>query len=93
MNSNKYISITVLLVGLSTFLFAQGKGETEELPQCDDAAVVMELENMKVYEQQKNMDYPIELSEEEWKCFANCRWNPESDEWEMMKRDIIDMVD
>lgn len=67
MKSNKYISITVLLVALSTFLFAQGKGETEELPQCNEAAVVMELENMKVYEQQENMDYPIELSEEEWK--------------------------
>jgi adenylylsulfate reductase subunit A len=26
---------------------------------------------------------------EEWKCFANCRWNPETGEWEMMKREII----
>ncbi len=30
---------------------------------------------------------------EEWKCFANCRWNPETDEWEMSKRDVIDLVE
>jgi len=30
---------------------------------------------------------------EDWKCFANCRWNPDTDEWEMIKRDIIDLVD
>ena len=30
---------------------------------------------------------------EEWKCFANCRWNPETDGWEMSKRDVIDLVD
>lgn len=37
-------------------------------------------------------DFP-ELSEEDWKCFANCRWDPETNEWEMMKRDVIDLVD
>ena len=37
-------------------------------------------------------DFP-ELKEKDWKCFANCRWNPESGEWEMFKRDVIDMVD
>ena len=37
-------------------------------------------------------DFPA-LSEEEWKCFANCRWDPDSDKWEMMKRDIISLVD
>jgi adenylylsulfate reductase subunit A len=30
---------------------------------------------------------------EEWKCFANCCWNPKTDEWEMSKRDVIDLVD
>ena len=25
---------------------------------------------------------------DDWKVFANCRWNPENGEWEMMKRDI-----
>ncbi len=30
---------------------------------------------------------------EEWKCFANCRWNPETDEWEMIKKDVIDLVE
>lgn len=37
-------------------------------------------------------DFP-EMNQEEWKCFANCRWNPETGEWEMMKRDIIDLVE
>ncbi len=37
-------------------------------------------------------DFP-ELKEDEWKCFANCRWNPETGEWEMMKKDVIDLVD
>ncbi len=37
-------------------------------------------------------DFP-ELSEKDWKCFANCRWDPETNEWEMMKRDVIDLVD
>jgi adenylylsulfate reductase subunit A len=30
---------------------------------------------------------------EEWKCFANCRWDPEQDSWEMLKKEVIDMVD
>jgi len=29
----------------------------------------------------------------DWKCFANCRWNPDTKKWEMSKRDIIDLVD
>ena len=28
---------------------------------------------------------------EDWKCFANCQWNPETDEWEMMKKEVIDL--
>ena len=29
---------------------------------------------------------------EEWKCFVNCRWDPETGEWKMMKKEIIDLV-
>jgi len=29
---------------------------------------------------------------EDWKVFANCKWNPETEEWEMIKRDVIDLV-
>ena len=36
-------------------------------------------------------DFP-EMSGD-WKVFANCRWNPDSDEWELLKRDVIDLVD
>jgi adenylylsulfate reductase subunit A len=28
------------------------------------------------------------MDEENWKCFANCRYNPDSGEWEMSKKDI-----
>jgi len=34
-------------------------------------------------------DFPA--MKEEWKSFANCRWNPDTGEWEMIKRDIIEM--
>ncbi len=27
----------------------------------------------------------------DWKCFANCRWNPETGEWEMMKKEIKEL--
>jgi hypothetical protein len=27
--------------------------------------------------------------DENWKVFANCKYDPASDNWEMMKRDII----
>ncbi len=36
-------------------------------------------------------DFP-KMNQEEWHCFANCRWNPETNEWEMMKKDVIDLV-
>jgi len=29
------------------------------------------------------------MDQENWKCFANCRWVPSTGEWEMMKRPII----
>jgi adenylylsulfate reductase subunit A len=28
------------------------------------------------------------MDEENWKCFANCKWDPKTDEWEMIKRDV-----
>lgn len=34
-------------------------------------------------------DYPE--MKKEWKCFVNCRWNPETDEWEMKKKEVIDL--
>lgn len=33
-----------------------------------------------------------EMNEEEWKVFANCRWNPDKNEWEMYKKPIISIV-
>jgi len=31
-------------------------------------------------------DYPT--MKEDWEAFANCRWDPETEEWEMIKRDL-----
>lgn len=31
------------------------------------------------------------MDEDNWKCFVNCRWNPDTGEWEMMKKDIWTM--
>jgi len=28
------------------------------------------------------------MDEENWKCFANCKWDPKTGEWEMMKKDV-----
>jgi len=28
---------------------------------------------------------------EEWKCFTNCKWNPQSEEWELIRKDIIEL--
>ncbi|OQX65748.1 MAG: adenylyl-sulfate reductase subunit alpha [Desulfococcus sp. 4484_242] len=28
------------------------------------------------------------MDEENWRCFANCRWDPATGEWEMMKKDV-----
>ena len=39
----------------------------------------------------KRTDFP-KLDNENWNCFANCRYNPETGEWENMKREIIDIV-
>ena len=36
-------------------------------------------------------DFP--KMKDEWKSFANCKWNPETGEWEMIKRDVIELVE
>jgi adenylylsulfate reductase subunit A len=33
------------------------------------------------------------MDEQNWKCFVNCRWDPGTGEWEMMKKDIIPLID
>ena len=33
-------------------------------------------------------DFP-KLDEENWHCFANCKWNPHTKEWEMLKRPML----
>lgn len=35
-------------------------------------------------------DFPA--MKKDWKCFANCKWNPETREWEMMKRDVKELT-
>ncbi len=29
---------------------------------------------------------------EEWRCFVNCKWIPENNKWELLKKDVIDLV-
>jgi adenylylsulfate reductase subunit A len=31
------------------------------------------------------------MDDENWLCFVNCRWDPNSGEWEMTKKDIWNM--
>jgi adenylylsulfate reductase subunit A len=31
------------------------------------------------------------MDDENWKCFCNCRWDPSTGEWEMMKKDVWTM--
>lgn len=45
----------------------EGVGTDAGLPKCDELTVAMELENMKVYERSDDIQYPIELTEEEWR--------------------------
>ena len=33
------------------------------------------------------------MDDSDWKCFANCRWDPGTGEWQMMKREIIPLID
>jgi adenylylsulfate reductase subunit A len=36
----------------------------------------------------RRADYP-KMDEDNWHCFANCRWDPDKDEWEMTKRPMF----
>ncbi|MBN1185628.1 MAG: adenylyl-sulfate reductase subunit alpha [Bacteroidales bacterium] len=29
---------------------------------------------------------------EDWHCFANCKWNPQTGDWEMLKREVKELV-
>lgn len=29
---------------------------------------------------------------DDWRCFANCRWDPETKEWEMIKREVNELI-
>ena len=37
------------------------------------------------------IDFPE--MKQDWKCFANCRWDPDQDTWEMLRKEVIDMVE
>ena len=32
------------------------------------------------------------MDDKNWKCFVNCKWDPKTGKWEMLKRDIIQIV-
>jgi len=32
------------------------------------------------------------MDEQNWKCFANCKYDPAAGEWTMLKRDIIPLI-
>jgi len=36
----------------------------------------------------RRADFP-RLDEEKWHCFANCRWDPDKDQWEMIRRPML----
>jgi adenylylsulfate reductase subunit A len=36
-------------------------------------------------------DYP-NMDEENWRVFVNCRWDPSTGEWEMMKRPVLNFI-
>ncbi len=37
-------------------------------------------------------DFP-KMDEENWKCFVNCKWDPNTGQWDVFKRPIISIVD
>ncbi len=37
-------------------------------------------------------DYP-KMDEENWRAFVNCRWDPEKDEWEMLKKPVLNFIE
>jgi adenylylsulfate reductase subunit A len=32
------------------------------------------------------------MDEANWHCFANCKWDPKTGEWEMIKRDVVPLI-
>jgi adenylylsulfate reductase subunit A len=32
------------------------------------------------------------MDEENWRVFVNCRWDPSTGEWEMMKRPVLNFI-
>jgi len=32
------------------------------------------------------------MDEENWHCFANCKWDPKTGEWTMLKRDVVPLI-
>jgi adenylylsulfate reductase subunit A len=32
------------------------------------------------------------MDEANWHCFANCKWDPKSGEWTMIKRDVVPLI-
>lgn len=33
------------------------------------------------------------MDDKNWKCFVNCRWDPEKNEWQMTKKNVIPLID
>ena len=33
------------------------------------------------------------MDDKNWKCFANCKWDPEKNEWQMTKKNVIPLID
>ena len=33
------------------------------------------------------------MDDENWKCFVNCKWDPQTGKWTVFKRDIIPIVE
>ena len=33
------------------------------------------------------------MDDEQWKCFVNCRWDPQTGKWDLFRRNIIPIVD
>lgn len=33
------------------------------------------------------------MDEQNWHCFVNCKWDPSSGKWQLMKKDIIPLID
>ena len=36
-------------------------------------------------------DFPT-MDEKNWQVFVNCRWDPKTDKWEMMKKPVLNFI-